>query len=196
MSDLITPRIYVACLASYNNGVLHGAWIDCDGKDADELQDEVNVILRTSRFPNVTVEVDGVEVPSAEEFAIHDHEGFFGLVGEYTPLSDVADIAEVLTSDEDTRIGFLWLMKDRGADLHSAIHQADDVRTFTSDQHDLAAEYAQEVAEETIEGLDQSKWPFNCIDWHDAGKELAMGGDIDTFELDGDRYLITNASAF
>jgi antirestriction protein len=22
------PRIYVACLAAYNNGNLHGAWID------------------------------------------------------------------------------------------------------------------------------------------------------------------------
>ena len=22
------PRIYVACLAAYNNGHLHGAWID------------------------------------------------------------------------------------------------------------------------------------------------------------------------
>lgn len=24
------PRIYVACLAAYNNGILHGAWIDAD----------------------------------------------------------------------------------------------------------------------------------------------------------------------
>jgi hypothetical protein len=22
------PKIYVACLASYNNGILHGKWID------------------------------------------------------------------------------------------------------------------------------------------------------------------------
>jgi Antirestriction protein (ArdA) len=28
-ATLITePRIYVACLAAYNNGYLHGAWID------------------------------------------------------------------------------------------------------------------------------------------------------------------------
>lgn len=24
------PRIYVACLAAYNNGHLHGRWIDAD----------------------------------------------------------------------------------------------------------------------------------------------------------------------
>ena len=28
------PRIYVACLAAYNNGYLHGVWIDAD-QDAD-----------------------------------------------------------------------------------------------------------------------------------------------------------------
>lgn len=26
-------RIFVACLASYNAGTLHGEWIDCTGKD-------------------------------------------------------------------------------------------------------------------------------------------------------------------
>lgn len=29
-------RIYVACLAAYNNGILHGAWIDAD-QDVDDM---------------------------------------------------------------------------------------------------------------------------------------------------------------
>ena len=33
---MTTPSIYVACLAAYNNGHLHGKWIDVDG-DADEI---------------------------------------------------------------------------------------------------------------------------------------------------------------
>lgn len=41
-------RIYAACLASYNNGVLHGAWIDVDGKDADDIQQEINLMLKAS----------------------------------------------------------------------------------------------------------------------------------------------------
>jgi len=49
------PRIYVACLASYNNGVLHGAWIDAV-QDADALQAEVATMLRASPYPNVTVD--------------------------------------------------------------------------------------------------------------------------------------------
>ncbi len=52
------PRIYVACLAAYNNGYLHGAWIDAD-QDADEIRDEIAAIcarwrsasrLQTTRF--------------------------------------------------------------------------------------------------------------------------------------------------
>ena len=105
-------RIYVASLSDYNAGRLHGVWIDCDGKDADELQVEVNAMLRESGYPNVSVECldcaegylpmpcDGCAgsgvVPSAEEYAIYDHEGFGDLIDEYTSLKDVADIVGAL----------------------------------------------------------------------------------------------------
>lgn len=85
MSKYDSPRrIYVACLASYNSGKLHGVWIDCEGKGADELQDEVSVMLRAS------------PEPSAEEYAIHDHEGFGELISEYTSLSAVAELCALL----------------------------------------------------------------------------------------------------
>lgn len=48
------PRIYVACLASYNNGVLHGRWIDASADVAD-MWPEIHAMLRESKFPNVTV---------------------------------------------------------------------------------------------------------------------------------------------
>jgi antirestriction protein len=57
------PRIYVACLAAYNNGCLHGEWINAN-QDADSLHEEVKKILSAS------------PIPRAEEFAIHDFENF------------------------------------------------------------------------------------------------------------------------
>ena len=48
-------RFYAACLASYNNGVLHGRWIDASD-DIDAMQAEINAMLRESRFPNVTID--------------------------------------------------------------------------------------------------------------------------------------------
>lgn len=80
---MTTPRIYVACLAAYNSGTLHGAWIDAT--DADTIQDEVAAMLKAS------------PEPGAEEWAIHDHEGFLGVkVEEYAGFEEVAALAEAL----------------------------------------------------------------------------------------------------
>jgi antirestriction protein len=70
-------RIYVACLASYNSGILHGQWIEATS-DRDEMQAAIDAILRASPCPNVTVThpETGEEVPSAEEWAIHDYDSF------------------------------------------------------------------------------------------------------------------------
>jgi len=58
-----TPRIYVACLAAYNAGRLHGRWIDA-AQDAADIQAEVRKMLAASPQAD------------AEEWAIHDYEGF------------------------------------------------------------------------------------------------------------------------
>ena len=72
------PRIYVACLAAYNNGYLHGAWIDVD-QDADEIRDEISAML--ARSP----------IKGAEDYAIHDYEGFEGVtIKEYAGIESVA----------------------------------------------------------------------------------------------------------
>jgi antirestriction protein len=77
----LEPRIYVACLAAYNNGYLSGAWIDAN-QDADSLNDEVKKILAKS------------PIPREEEFAIHDFEDFGSVqVEEYTGLETVSEIA-------------------------------------------------------------------------------------------------------
>ncbi|MDX2266075.1 MAG: antirestriction protein ArdA [Hyphomicrobiales bacterium] len=74
------PRIYVACLAAYNNGYLHGAWIDAD-QDAYEIRNEIAAMLARSPIEN------------AEEYAIHDYEGFEGVtIGEYDSVESVAQM--------------------------------------------------------------------------------------------------------
>jgi antirestriction protein len=42
-----TPSIYVACLASYNNGILYGKWISAD-QTADAIYDEIHEMLNES----------------------------------------------------------------------------------------------------------------------------------------------------
>jgi antirestriction protein len=85
MSDTMTdtPRIYVACLASYNAGILHGEWIDA--MDADEIREAIQEMLK--RSPS----------PGAEEWAIHDYEGFAPLrLSEFEDIDRVAELASLI----------------------------------------------------------------------------------------------------
>lgn len=78
-----TPRIYVACLASYNAGILHGEWIDAT--DADEIREAIQAMLSESREP------------SAEEWAIHDYEGFHGLrISEFEDIDRVGELGTLI----------------------------------------------------------------------------------------------------
>lgn len=207
-------RIYVACLASYNNGRLYGRWIDVDGKDADELREDVAEMLRGSPCPNVEVDCPACDggadepavpgsmcmtcegsgkVPSAEEFAIHDHEGFGRMVGEYTSLDDVAAIAEALTGGD--ALAFRWLVEDRSYSAAAAAEKAEDVRLFQSEGWNLAAEYAEDLAHDIY--TEEELGPLaSYIDWERYARDLKLGGDIDEAEIDGERFIVTNANEF
>lgn len=75
------PRIYVASLSDYNAGRLHGEWIDA-AQELEDLEESVQAML--ARSPT----------PGAEEYAIHDYEGFGPLhIDESLPLSSVARLA-------------------------------------------------------------------------------------------------------
>lgn len=87
--NTVTPRIYVACLASYNNGRLYGEWIDAN-QDTFSLYEKVKNMLVTSPEPD------------AEEFAIHDYEGFGDLrIEEYASLKKVTSFAEFIAENGD-----------------------------------------------------------------------------------------------
>ena len=75
------PHIYVASLADYNAGFLHGEWINAV-KDPEDLQSIISLVLAGSVTPN------------AEEWAIHDYENFGPVhLSEYESIEHVSAIA-------------------------------------------------------------------------------------------------------
>src|SRR5262245_53299918 len=77
-------RIYVASLADYNAGTLLGRWIDTD-KGEEHIWDEIKSLLADSREP------------VAEEWAIHDCEGFGSLsLSEYADIATVARLSQLI----------------------------------------------------------------------------------------------------
>ncbi|WP_266031245.1 antirestriction protein ArdA [Brucella intermedia] len=160
------PRLYVACLASYNSGVLHGRWIEASS-DVDEMQDRINAMLRKSKFPNVTVkcpECEGAGKPwgfgdsvceecdgsgtvnAAEEWAMHDSEDLPSCFGEYPGLQAIADYVEFLEDHDNHDEGDLRAIFE---DYRSADDASDAMRdrfvTICESFRDYADEYADEV---------------------------------------------------
>src|SRR5436305_12663954 len=75
------PRVYVASLADYNAGRLHGAWLD-GNQEPGELKRQIAAML--ARSPE----------PGAEEWAIHDYDGFGAArLDEYESLETIARLA-------------------------------------------------------------------------------------------------------
>jgi antirestriction protein len=157
----IDARIYVACLAAYNNGILHGAWIDA-AQDADSLRADVAAMLAKS------------PIPHAEEYAIHDYEGFEGIrIEEYTGIDRISEIAEFLS--EHGNLGAA-VASYFGDDLEDARRALDD--RYNGCFHSLA-DFAQDITEQTMTIPDNLIF---YIDWQKMARDMEMSGDVVTIE--------------
>jgi len=207
-SEIITPEIYVSVLADYNNGRMHGKWIDAN-QPAEAIWQEINQLYITSCDPNVTATVcqdcghihlyehstcsecesSNIKiVPSAEEYAIHDYQGFGSFdVSEYSSIEELAQMAEIITSvdDEDSEyaISFLAGLYE---DLDTIQATIDDVSIF----HGSRADYAQELTESCY---DVPEYLIYYVNYDAMGRDMEINGEIN--EVGHDVY-ITNAQEF
>lgn len=181
------PRIYVASLADYNAGNLHGVWIE-DLSDVDAIQGEINTMLRASKHPNVQVdclECDGIatqpgasvcgpcngsgKVPSAEEWAVHDHEGFEGIkLGEHPSLDDIVLHASML----DTHDG-AWAAYVGNVGAHSATE--DGFSESYRGEYSSPEDYAKELISECYDTKDMGDLA-NYIDYEKFARDLRFDG--------------------
>lgn len=104
--------IYVASLSDYNAGILHGVWIDFDTcLNADEVWEAIRAMLLNSP----TTEREGLP---AEEWAIHDYEGFGGIeISEYESISALWEAHELLSDLDDPEAFFDWLSYETTAEI-------------------------------------------------------------------------------
>jgi antirestriction protein len=163
---MTAPRIYVACLAAYNNGILHGKWIDAD-QTADELREAIQAMLAAS------------PESGAEEWAIHEYEGFGSLrLGEYESLERVATIAAGIAEHGDAFSA--WLSYDESQD-------ATDMQSFEDayrGEWDSLRAYAEDYAESTglYDDAEKSGSPYVVVDI-----------EMLTRDLDIELYTVTSA---
>lgn len=155
------PRIYVACLTAYNCGYLHGAWIDAD-QDENAIRAEIGVMLK------------GSPVADAEEYTIHDYEGFGEIqISEYAGIATVVTLAAFVM--EHGALGAA-VLDHFGGDIEEA---TDALADRYHGVFESLADYVQEVTEEATE-IPQSLRYY--IDWQAMARDAEMSGDVFTVE--------------
>ena len=147
----ITPRIYVACLASYNAGKLHGAWIDAT-QEPEDIQADVDAMLAAS------------SEPFAEEWAIHDHEGL-GDIGESESFERVSAIGQAIDNAGEDALALLAFMD------YDSNNDPEDFADCYAGEWDSLEDYVYDYHENAGD-LDHPL--IRYIDWDRVGRDMEV----------------------
>jgi len=154
-------RIYVACLAAYNNGILYGRHIDVTLGES-HIWEQTQAMLKAS------------PIEIAEEWAIHDYEGFEGAdVSEWESFESVAAMAEFIQEHEE--LGGA-LLAHYGSDL-------DDAKTALEHycgEYESLEDYARNFIEDCGPQIPDTLALY--VDYKSMGRDWEMSGDIFTIE--------------
>lgn len=160
------PKIYVACLAAYNNGQLHGQWITVE--DPDQVQAEIAAMLAASPQLN------------AEEWAIHDYEGLGQSVGEYTSISHICKLADFIKSNPEWAANLLDYFS---GDVDYAIQVAEGYAGSNTSVENWVEEFYRETNPPIPASLEY------YIDWHAMARDWQYDGNIIVIESCGEIHV-------
>jgi len=165
-------RVYLACLAAYNNGHLHGRWIDA-AKGEAHIIEQTRAMLKAS------------PMEEAEEWAIHDYEGFEGAsLSEYASFETVAALAEFI--EEHAALGG-ELVSYYGDNLEDAqTRMAEYVGEYES-LEDYARQYTEDCGTQIPDSLE------NYIDYAAMGRDMDINGGFICIETAHDEIHIFGA---
>ena len=154
-----TPRVYIACLASYNAGILHGKW--ADAIDADDLRASIDDVLKTS------------PIAGAEEYAIHDYDGIPSTFGEWPDVDELCKLGALLDSgDVDVEAWSIFWESDSFDSVDNAYWA---YRESYIGERDLV-DYAEELFDELYGGTEAYAAMHHYIDYSRFARELEIDG--------------------
>lgn len=159
-----SPAIYVVSLADYNNGILHGTWIDA-ARDPAHIRNAIDALLASSREPG------------AEEWAIHDYEQFGRCrIHEHDDLELVSRIAHGI--EEHGYAFSAW------ADVHEGSpDRFDDFTDVYIGHYASLQAYAEQLADDLgytqeLARLPEAIQPYVRIDTAAMASDLELSSQI------------------
>lgn len=155
-----TPKIYAACLASYNAGTLHGRWIDASLGE-DHIEEEIAAMLAASPQED------------AEEWSILDYDGPLGplasWLGANPKIEEVAEIAEALEEHDGdaVKIFIQWFGSWCSSGFAEAYHGH-------WDGYNPRREFGWQLAIDTVDGLGDRSTLSDYFDYEAFTRDLFM----------------------
>ena len=147
----MTAQIYVGTYAKYNNGFIDGKWL------------ELSNYSDSSEFYDACAELHSDE--DDPEFMFQDYEGFpsdlYDESGNIDAVYEYLDFCESSYLDQD--------VIDAGLSLDI---EMDNLEEAYSGSFDSDEDFAYEQAEQCGLIDNNVSWPYTCIDWDHAAREL------------------------
>lgn len=165
----VQPRIWVTSLSDYNNGSLHGRWIDAARNEA-ELQTDIDAMLAASPWTARTGE-------PAEEWAIHDSDGFAPLrIDEHDSLSWISRVAQGIAEYGPAFAAYAEVVEEE--DLLAGFDE--DYLGHYDDLHTYVEQLINDLGYDRIldEALPASIRPYVKLDVTATANDLLLGGDL------------------
>jgi len=172
MNNNLHPKIYVACLAAYNDGYLHGCWIDAT-QDKTSVYQEIYKMLADSPIPN------------AEEWAIHDYEDFGSVeMHEYSEVEFACEMAQFIQEYGELGAAVIGYYGDGIENAKKVLR--DHYHGAWGSEFDYATElfddiYAHEIPKNILFYIDYEKFAYDLFI-----------NDYFSLEADGKTHVFSN----
>lgn len=156
-------KVYAACLASYNAGILHGRWVDAT-LGADHIRTEIDAMLGES------------SQPGAEEYAFHDYELGGVRISESEDIDRVADIGRLLSEGDYPEAVIAHIAdENEGADYERLIEILGDAYVG---EYESLEDYARQFCEDCYDLSNVPDYFKGYIDYASMGRDWEISGDI------------------
>jgi antirestriction protein len=170
------PRIWAGSLADYNNGILHGAWIDA-AHDPEEIRTDIDAMLAASPWTARTGE-------PAEEWGVFDTDNFGACrIGQHEDLDWISAVARGIAEHGPAFAAWVDVMEE--PDFLS------EFETAYLGEYDSLEAYAEELIDELgyDELLDRvvppSLRPYVQINIAGFAQDMWLNGEVHIYHRPG-----------
>jgi len=199
-------KVWLACLACYNEGPLRGGWLDADAletwlDDHENNYYEGGWMLCTRHEAKIDeCHNCGTDKPctrhvrwAGDEWAIHDYDGAIGRLhlGEHPDLRNLVELMQTLDADPERNTGAALLAESITGEMPTAT-QIESVaeRMYVIDAYktdDWAYDNAHDCYGKELEALPHDI--TGAIDWEWVAKNK-LRDEMYTMEYDGNIYAL------